>query len=600
MVPLVLAVAMPRLFSNQSRDDLVSLDNLAALESRIQSLASTAGVERSAVVQRDLDRLFEIAGKGRGFTGLVGFASGVLGGACLALLYLNSLAGSRRALHANLATAAVILVLLGVNLGAVRYAQVNAVGAYSGTTASLNGFMARLELAAITTRDEMLARQLLRFTDELDTTTDATGNTALHLASDRGMQTLAQEILRQKKQHPDTRNADGATALARAAATAQPEIASLLISAKADVNARDKEGRSPIHFAAEAHRTDIVKMLLDAGADIDAQDNAGRTALSVAYAQSDHELFAALVQRGAQVGHAGEGARLAHEATAEAIRAIERSREDDATAGSGEIERLKQLLRQGADPNGIVKDAGTPLHRVARAVAALPETSRKASRLGAVALVLLDAGANPAIDAGLGEKAYDITYAARFGHVDRVKGYCESDPAAIARGGLYDKTPLVIAVECNRLDVVQTLLDHGARANGWSGAGRTAIESAVMNGSDELVLVLLKNGFATPDEPSPLGGPLHLAAKDGRMAILQPMLEAGYRVDAKDSRGNTPLHVASAAGQTEYAMALVKSGADPLTWNNAGETALSLSESKGHKELHSRLKRTVEKPIRQP
>jgi ankyrin repeat protein len=350
-----------------------------------------------------------------------------------------------------------------------------------------------------------------------------------------------------------------------------------------------------MHFAAEARRTDIVNMLLDAGADIDAQDNAGRTALTIAYAQSDHELFAALIERGAQVGEAGESARLAHDATAEAIRAIERGRDDDPAMGVGEMDRLKQLIGQGADPNGFMMDEGTPLHRVSRAVTALPESSQKVLRLGAIAEILLDAGADPSIEAGMGRPAYDITHAARFGHAERVAEFCEHDRESMTRVGLYKKTALVIAVENNQAGVVRALLERGAKPTAWIGAGRNPIETAVERASDDVVLMLLDKGFASPDQSTPLGGPLHVAADDGRMAILKPMVDAGYRVETKDMRGNTALHLASSAGQEEYAMALVQYGADPLTWNNAGETAISLAESKGHKSLYTKLKRAADR-----
>jgi cytohesin len=407
------------------------------------------------------------------------------------------------------------------------------------------------------------------------------------------MQKLAKEIVRRKKIDPDFGDARGMTPLMQAAAGAQPEIASLLVEAGADVNARDKQGRAAIHYAAEARRTDLVTMLLDAGADIDARDSAGRTPLSVAYAQSDDELFAALIDRGAQVPSAGEGNRLAHDATAEVIKAIERSRDDDPDAGNDELARLRQLLKQGADPNAVMDGVGTPLHRVAAAVAALPESSPRAFALGKVADLLLQSGADPDARGGTGSPAYGITYAARFGHADRVKKYCIADPGSLGRRGLYGKTALVIAVENNQPDVVRTLIRNGAKMPAWKGAGRSPIETAVINGSDDLVLLLLENGFATPKDKSPLGGPLHIAAKQGRVDLIEPMVDAGYRVNAKDSRGNTPLHLASGAGMTDFAIALVRRGADPLTWNNSGETALSLSESGGHKELHTALKRST-------
>ena len=592
-MPAVLVVAMPRVFAVQSRAELGSLEKLAVLQDKIQEVAATSGLSSSAEVKRDLDRLFEIRGRGKGFAGVVGLGTGVLGGVCVALLYLNSLRGRRAALRANLATLLVILLLVASNLVAVRHASVGAASSYTGSTSGLNDFMSRLVLQAASTRDEKFARQLLAFAHELDAV-DADGKTTLHLAAIHGMNSLTRDILSQKKQDVDSPDAHGVTPLMDAAKHEQPGVVSTLLSFDASVDAKDEGARAAIHFAAEAGRTDIINMLLDEGADIDARDGADRSVLSIAYAQQDHELFAALIQRGAQVSQSEEGARLAHDATAEVIRAIERSREGDNNAGAGELERLRLLLGQGADPSGVMKDEGTPLHRVARAVAALPEWSSKVTRLGEIAAVLLDAGANPALDAGTGVVAYDITLATRFGDREHVEQFCAQNPAAISRTGLYGKTSLVIAVENNQIEVLRALLDHGGSMAAWLGANRSPMESAVIHSSDDVVLLLLENGFATPQDKSPLGGPLHLAAKDGRTAILDPALDAGYRVETKDSRGNTALHLASAAGQIEFAMALVAHGADALTWNNAGETPLTLAETKGHKDLYTRLKRTAQ------
>ena len=50
------------------------------------------------------------------------------------------------------------------------------------------------------------------------------------------------------------------------------ELARLLLSADADVNARDKSGETPLHRAAEEGRTDVVRLLPEAGADSEVAD----------------------------------------------------------------------------------------------------------------------------------------------------------------------------------------------------------------------------------------------------------------------------------------------------------------------------------------
>lgn len=60
------------------------------------------------------------------------------------------------------------------------------------------------------------------------------------------------------------------------------ELARLLLSAGADVNARDKSGETPLHRAAEEGRADVVRLLLEAGAESEAADVGGLLAADVA------------------------------------------------------------------------------------------------------------------------------------------------------------------------------------------------------------------------------------------------------------------------------------------------------------------------------
>ena len=60
-----------------------------------------------------------------------------------------------------------------------------------------------------------------------------------------------------------------------------PNIADLLLSHKADVNARNSDGQTPLHFAAQQGQLQAVEWLLKHGADVNARDNKGVTPLSL-------------------------------------------------------------------------------------------------------------------------------------------------------------------------------------------------------------------------------------------------------------------------------------------------------------------------------
>ncbi len=101
---------------------------------------------------------------------------------------------------------------------------------------------------------------------------------------------------------PDLAHATGAhgiPVLYYPASGGYPEIAELLLSRGADVNAGS--GRStPLHGAAEFGQSGMVAWLLDNGADIDAPGYEGKTALATAEEGGHTEVANLLRQRGAK------------------------------------------------------------------------------------------------------------------------------------------------------------------------------------------------------------------------------------------------------------------------------------------------------------
>ena len=72
--------------------------------------------------------------------------------------------------------------------------------------------------------------------------------------------------------------------------------------------------------------------------------------------------------------------------------------------------------------------------------------------------------------------------------------------------------------------------------------------------------------------------PLHLAAAQGRISIMEALVRHGADINARGEHGYTPLHEAVLLDRWLAALRLLQMGADPTIKNNDGETPLELFE----------------------
>lgn len=94
----------------------------------------------------------------------------------------------------------------------------------------------------------------------------------------------------------------GFTLLHWAAAKGDADVAKLLISKGADVNAQDEwEGYAPIHAAVIENKVELIKLLLSKRANVDAESRGGLTPLMIAATKGYTEAAELLVSHGADV-----------------------------------------------------------------------------------------------------------------------------------------------------------------------------------------------------------------------------------------------------------------------------------------------------------
>ena len=91
---------------------------------------------------------------------------------------------------------------------------------------------------------------------------------------------------------------DSWTPLHFAAAMNRKEVAELLLTNNADVNAKDKQGRTPFSYAAAHGYKDVAGLLLANKAEVNDKDNYGNTPLHYAAENGQKDMVEWLRQHG--------------------------------------------------------------------------------------------------------------------------------------------------------------------------------------------------------------------------------------------------------------------------------------------------------------
>jgi len=352
-------------------------------------------------------------------------------------------------------------------------------------------------------------------------------------------------------EHPygpwDCRACDVWDAISAAAAGDTPALRSLL--ARDPHLARTEYWYTqPIHFAVREGHGEAVQILLEAGADPAAVGILGEDLVTVARDRG-HEAVALLLEE----ARARRGSAL----PAAADHPIHLA------ADAGDARRVGELL--DAEP-GLVerrdRAGGTPLHR---AVAA---SAREVVEL------LLDRGADvhaihgdgPGSENGYAATGfqpidlalwtgpfwgirgdfetarrlrargatYDLTIAAAFGDLERVRALLAEDPSRIGQTRFSGKRALSAAAEFGHLFIAHLLLDRGAGSNwpdGVTAPRGAALHAAARAGDRAMVELLLVRG-ADPNGAIDSSGSATYVAKTRELRAL--LFAHGGKLDAFD------------------------------------------------------------------
>lgn len=362
----------------------------------------------------------------------------------------------------------------------------------------------------------------------------------------------------------------GRTALHIASKFGQNEAVEQLLHFGALINCVDNAGMTPLMHAAKCGHFHTVTLLMDMGSNPNMQDNAGWGAMHHAAKYGHKNILNLLAERGAIL-------RLEDH--------VEKKTPLIIAAQYGRKESCKILIDKGSDVN---------FSTVTEGVTALMMAAKEGHK-GTV-LTLLDCGAQvnqhdifgwtaTHFAASWGRKETvgllatygkaDLNFQVRSkqsqlafmnlkntntkdGKPNKSKGGksggfdLNADEFGVAGVGAGGETPLVVATKGSQIDVINVLIDCGARLD----------RKSIIDGKTAVAI----------------------AAMLGMTASLECLLFRGANVNIPDSQGRTPLMLAAIAGQTGTTSQLLNCFADINCLDNEGETAMDLARKAGTKD----------------
>ena len=451
------------------------------------------------------------------------------------------------------------------------------------------------------------------------------GRTALHGAAMAGHADIVAALL-DAGADPALRDDDGLDAWLLAARTGRQPVMEALLAAGSDLQGVDGEGRDALMLAVAAGQATpaLATWLREQGINTHRLDASGHCALEQAAAEGRWALVAAIdPTHPLPAGVASGDPEIARppmqlmadamaegdEATMTAVAALLDAAELDRSllaAAAAHPARIRRLLALGARPdardvNGdtalfllfdraadagaraglrLLLDAGASpagAGGLARYLVAATAARLPAAEGEALALALLDRGADPFADHG---GQLPLLLALRLGW-NRLARRLLEDGGNPNRADARGLAPLHMAAALGSLDIARTLLRLGARPGMRAADGQTALGTALASGHRELAGWLDWRGWPHPGRRL-RDGDLAAAAACGDADALERLLAFGLDVDARDAQGCTALLRASGAGHVEGVRKLLAAGADTAIASENGATPLSAAVRMGH------------------
>jgi ankyrin repeat protein len=168
-----------------------------------------------------------------------------------------------------------------------------------------------------------------------------------------------------------------------------------------------------------------------------------------------------------------------------------------------------------------------------------------------------------------------MAYAALYGQGDAIVRALIAHRASVDAEDKEGVTPLMVAAQQGRLDVVRQLVDAGAKVSSSDKEGVTALMLAASSNHADIALHLLSRGADLNAKTREGSNALMAAAFGGCADVVRVLLPKGADSSVRDRHERTTLMAAALSGDTAVVEALLAGHPDLEVQDDGGLTALS-------------------------
>ena len=159
---------------------------------------------------------------------------------------------------------------------------------------------------------------------------------------------------------------------------------------------------------------------------------------------------------------------------------------------------------------------------------------------------------------------------------------------AIADNG---NNAVAIAANKGNMMVLNYLFNNGAKANVKNSNGEAVLDNAVMMGNADVVKLLIDQLKKEGADPASLGTAVLIAAKTGKVDMLQVLADAGAPLENRGPDGYLPIHWTVKNGNYDAMMFLIDKKVDVNAKCDQGYSVLDWAMNEGYTRLIKALKK---------